>query len=78
MRIDDEGPVQHEQQRVPVRLRRRCDLAANIARGARSVVRYHLLAQLLAEVIGNDAATGVGHTPWREGNDQADRPAGIR
>ena len=63
--------------RVAVRRGVRRQLGADHAAGAGAVVDDHLLAELVAHLLRDDAADHVVAAAGRERNDQPDRPVGI-
>ena len=63
---------------IDVQLRRRHDLAADIARGARYVLDHDRLAELGCQSLADESADHVGTAGRRVGHDHADLLVGPR
>ncbi|MNY14496.1 hypothetical protein D3C86_1476730 [compost metagenome] len=73
MRIDDDGAVEPEQQRVAIGRRLGHHRAADISRGTGLVVDHDLLAKALAQPVRNHTGAGIRNAARRERHDQPDR-----
>ncbi|MCY1230109.1 hypothetical protein D9M68_754860 [compost metagenome] len=67
------GRGRGDAQRVAVRRGLGQEGGADAAAGAAAVVDHHGLAELLAELVGNDARHDIGGAAGGEGHDQRDR-----
>ena len=74
---DAQGPRSTHDDRVAVSRRLRCDFGADSASGAGAVIDDDLLAQALAQRLGDEAARHVDRPAGGIGHDEADGPAGI-
>src|SRR5262245_817716 len=66
------------EQGIAVRCRFRGNFSAEIAGGASAVLDHDLLPEELGQPGGHDTVRNVDAAAWREGHDDANRPAGVR
>lgn len=77
MRIDDEGSLVRERDRVAVRRRFRTHGGADVALSSAAVVDDHLLARQLGELRAHHARESVSAASWRERHDKTNGPLRI-
>jgi hypothetical protein len=74
MRIDRDLAVGEKRERVAVGLRLRDEIGRDVAVRADAVLHHHRLADVLRELLADDARRDVGRPARRNRNQDGDRP----